>query len=73
MENVSYGSRDSECKLADGTRYSFAENTLKNVTRIDERNLVGTKFLNLDYSSVMQLDTSTLKQLRVLRLNNTGI
>ena len=51
-ETVSYGSGYSN-SLADGTKYSFAEKKLKNVTRIEERNLIHCYFLNLDESSVL--------------------
>ena len=39
-DNVSYGSDWSGTTLADGTKFSFDENRLKNVTSIDERNLI---------------------------------
>ena len=58
-ETVSYGRRDTTT-LIDGKRVEFADNILENATRIDERNLICTKFLNLDYSSVTQLNTSSL-------------
>ena len=51
MENVSFGvdwsSFWGDIVLDDGSCVEFIHNKLKNATRIDERNLIHCKYLNL--------------------------
>ena len=68
---VSHGDRIKELShdpLTDGTKISFAENTLKGFARLDKRNLIYCQQLNLDLSSLKNLFTTFLSNLRVLSL-----
>ena len=76
MKIVSHGSEieeDDYKPLADGTKISFPENTLKGFALLDERNLINCLQLNLSYSSLTSLCTMYLSNLRVLRLSCTKI
>ena len=55
IENVSYGAPyySGTITLSDKTSINFADNVLQNARKIDERNLINCKFLNLYMSSIL--------------------
>ena len=55
-------------KFNDGSTITFTDNKLENTDRIDERNLVYCQYLNLRESSIIDLCTLHLVNLRVLML-----
>ena len=68
-EKVNYGHNAcGTINLTDGTSVSFSSSALKNVSRIDERNLVFCKYLDLGNSTITHLDTAYLTSLRILVL-----
>ena len=69
---VSYGDGVT-LTLLDNIKLSFGYDKLINSSRIDERNLGLCKYLNLDESSVLQIDTQNLGGLLLLRFCNTKI
>ena len=64
-ENVSYGTAWT-AELVDGTEIEFSENCLETATKIDERNLEHCLYLQLANSSITELDTKFLCNVRVL-------
>ena len=68
LENVSYG-WGYTTKLAYRTEIEFASNRLTTATRIDERNLKYSLYLNLYHASITELNTSHLSALLVLNLD----
>ena len=64
---MSYGYEDT-VELVDGTKISFADNTLTTATSVEERNLKHCCYLNLCYSSIEKLDTTHFSGLLVLVL-----
>ena len=70
--NISFGSAFT-ANLSNATQVKFNENKLSVLKRIDERNLIYCKYLNLGYSSIMHLETTYLEALVVLILTNCNI
>ena len=71
-KTVSYG-YPHDLTLPNGTVITFESNALKNFKRVDERNLIFCKHLNLEQCSVNILDTVHLRGLRVLILSYQSI
>ena len=61
-EKVSLG-WDTWVTMNDGTEIKFHDSIMKTADRIDERNLVYCKYLNLRSSSIINLDTKHLGNL----------
>ena len=60
-------------KFDDGSALTFTDNKVENTYRIDERNLLYCWYLNLGESSIIELCTLHLKNLRVLILSKTRV
>ena len=72
LEIVSFG-WDDTVTLDDGIEIYFENNLITSNARFDERNLFYCKYLNIQCSSITELDTIYLSNLEVLILNETKI
>ena len=72
LSNVSYGAAcsGSSSKI---NKFKFKANVQTKFEKIDERNLIHCKFLNLKKSSISQLDTIQLESLLILDISETKI
>ena len=69
---VNYG-YDNKSFNINGKQVLLQDNKIKNIFRIDERNLVLCKDLNLRLSTIYHLDTTYLEDLRSLNIFSTNI
>ena len=67
LENVSCGD-DTTATLPNGASITFEKVTLTLVTRLDERNLLYCKYLNLHSAPIISLNPSYLRNLELLVL-----
>ena len=72
---VSFGAefKTERMKFEDGSALILPGNKLENTDRIEERNLFYCQYLNISESSIIDLCTLHLGNLRLLILNKTKI